>query len=320
MTVKELKKIPEGEKKSFQATLVVKNISLKAARNGADFLMIELGDKSGSFSLTCFSETREFEYFKQAKEGSIISVDGLSDHYRGRFSPKIKKIEEITAGEASQGGTIDDLVEISLEEPARLWLELDGYINKIKLPELHLTVKTALEEIREDFINRPAAISMHHAYRHGLLEHTVHVTRAAVVLLPIYIEVNPDLAIAGAILHDIGKAIEYEGHFSTKKSKSGILHGHVVLGYRMIRKAGMQCKLNPEILERLEHIILSHQGELEWGAATMAATPEAVFISMVDNLDAKMGMIQRSLRFKNEMDNFSEYIPGLKTSVLLEEI
>ena len=275
MTVDELKKIPEGEKQSFQATLIVKKIAAKVARNGTDFLMVELGDKTGSFGVTCFSDTREFEYFKQAKDGSIVSIEGVSDHYQSRFSPKIQKIVEITAEEANQSGAIGNLVEVSTEEPSALWAELDSYVNKIKNPELRLTVQTALESIKDDFINWPAAIAMHHAYRHGLLEHTVHVTRAAVVLLPLYPEVDPDLAIAGAILHDIGKVVEYEGHFSTKKSKTGLLQGHVVLGYRMVRKAGMQAKLNQDILERLEHIILSHQGErsLGFGSAADPATP-----------------------------------------------
>ena len=125
---------------------------------------------------------------------------------------------------------------------------------------------------------------------------------------------------AGVVLHDIGKAIEYEGEFSPNKSKAGILQGHVVLGYRLARKAGILAKLSPELLERLEHIILSHQGELEWGAASLAATPEAVFVSMIDNLDARMGMVHYALRHRSEDQVFSEYIGGLKTSLLTEPI
>ena len=132
---------------------------------------------------------------------------------------------------------------------------------------------------------------MHHAYRHGLLEHTVHMARACQALLPLYPEVDADLAMAGVLLHDVGKAIEYEGTLATQRSRKGILQGHVVLGYQLVRKAGLKAKLDADRLERLEHIILSHQGELEYGAAVMAATPEAVFVSMIDNLDARMGMV-----------------------------
>jgi 3'-5' exoribonuclease len=140
--------------------------------------------------------------------------------------------------------------------------------------------------------------------------------RAARALLPLYPEIDTDLALAGVLLHDTGKVIEYEGTLVTKRSRKGLLQGHVVLGYQLVRKAGLKSKLDADRLERLEHIILSHQGELEYGAAVMAATPEAVFVSMVDNLDARMGMVQRALRQAGEGDEFSERLPGLNASLL----
>ena len=160
---------------------------------------------------------------------------------------------------------------------------------------------------------------MHHAYRHGLLEHTTHMARAARALLPLYPEVDADLALAGILVHDTGKVIEYEGDLVTSRSRRGLLQGHVVLGYQLVRKAGMKCKLATDLLERLEHIVLSHQGELEWGAAVIAATPEAVFVAKVDDLDAKMGMVQRLLRQANPEDEFSERHPGLNSSLLLSK-
>jgi 3'-5' exoribonuclease len=125
---------------------------------------------------------------------------------------------------------------------------------------------------------------------------------------------------AGILVHDTGKTIEYEGTLATKRSRRGILQGHVVLGYQLVRKAGLRAKLDPERLERLEHIVLSHQGEPEWGAAVYAAAPEAVFVSMIDNLDAKMGMVQRALRQANEADEFSERLPGLSSPLLTRKV
>ena len=183
-----------------------------------------------------------------------------------------------------------------------------------------MTVRGVFEEIGEAFRWSPAAVSMHHAYRHGLLEHTTHMARACKALLPIYPEVDPDLAMAGILLHDTGKTIEYEGSLATKRSRKGILQGHVVLGYQLVRKAGLKAKLDPERLERLEHIILSHQGELEWGAAAYAATPEAVFVAKIDDLDAKMGMVQRVLRQASGHEEFSERLPGLSTQLLTKPL
>jgi 3'-5' exoribonuclease len=161
---------------------------------------------------------------------------------------------------------------------------------------------------------------MHHAYRHGLLEHTLHMARAARALLPLYPQVDADLALAGILLHDTGKCIEYEGTLATRRSRKGLLQGHVVLGYQLTRKHGIKARLDAERLERLEHIILSHQGEPEWGAAVYAATPEAVFVSMVDNLDARLGMVQRALRQAGEGEEFSERLPGLSSALLTKPV
>jgi 3'-5' exoribonuclease len=179
-----------------------------------------------------------------------------------------------------------------------------------------MTVRGVFDEIGEVFRWSPAAVAMHHAYRHGLLEHTLHMARACQALLPLYPEVDAGLALAGILLHDTGKAIEYEGTLATRRSRRGILQGHVVLGYQLTRKHGIKARLDPERLERLEHIILSHQGEPEWGAAVYAATPEAVFVSMIDNLDARMGMVQRALRQAGPGDEFSERLPGLSSPLL----
>jgi 3'-5' exoribonuclease len=175
------------------------------------------------------------------------------------------------------------------------------------------------DEISEQFRTAPAAVAMHHAYRHGLLEHTVHMARAARALLPLYPEIDADLALAGVLVHDTGKVIEYQGDLVTSRSRKGILEGHVVLGYQLVRKAGLKAKLNADLLERLEHIVLSHQGELEWGAAVIAATPEAVFVAKVDDLDAKMGMVQKLLRQAGENDEFSDKHLGLNAQLLLRK-
>ncbi len=217
-------------------------------------------------------------------------------------------------------GLIENLVEVAPEDGAALWAELQGFIDGIAHPELRATVRAVFEEIGETFRWSPAAVAMHHAYRHGLLEHTIHMARACRALLPLYPEVDPELAMAGVLLHDTGKAIEYEGTLATRRSRRGILQGHVVLGYQLARKAGIKARLDADRLERLEHIILSHQGEPAWGAAVYAATPEAVFVSQIDNLDAKMGMVQRALRQAGEDSEFSERLPGLSTPLLTRKM
>lgn len=319
--VRELKTLEPGATgRAFTSVLVLKKLQAKTAANGNPFFSLEFGDRSGSFSCTVFSDSPVFDVLKSAGEGAVVRLEGKIDFYQGRLSPRLAKATPLAEAELGAPGVLDGLVETPPEDAAALWQEFQGFVDGIDHDELRMTVRGVFDEIGETFRWSPAAVAMHHAYRHGLLEHTVHMARACRALLPLYTEVDPDLALAGILLHDTGKAIEYEGTLATRRSRRGILQGHVVLGYQLARKHGIRAKLDADRLERLEHIILSHQGEPEWGAAVYAATPEAVFVSMIDNLDAKMGMVQRALRQAGDADEFSERLPGLSAQLLTRKV
>ncbi|PTY04621.1 phosphohydrolase [Opitutaceae bacterium EW11] len=318
--VRDLKALENSAGRPFASLLLVRRLTNKTASNGNPFLSLEFGDRTGTFSCTVFGDHPQFELLRNLSEGAAVRIEAKMDTFQGRLSPKLARVSVLTEEELNTPGTLENLVEVPPESPETLWAEFNGYIDGIQQPELRTTVRAVFDEIGDAFRQSPAAVSMHHAYRHGLLEHTTHMARAAKALLPIYTEANPDLAMAGILLHDTGKTIEYEGTLVTRRSRRGLLQGHVVLGYQLVRKAGLKAKLDPECLERLEHIILSHQGEPEWGAAVYAATPEAVFVSMVDNLDAKMGMVQRALRQASDADDFSERLPGLSSQLLTRKL
>ena len=321
LIVRELKSLDGASHgRAFSSLLVVKKLAAKTASNGNTFFSLELGDRSGSFTCTVFNDSPVYEALKSAGEGAVVRIEGKIEFYQGRLSPRLARAVPLAEAELGAPGVLDNLVETPPEDHHALWQEFQTFIERIRNDELRMTVRGVFEEIGETFRWSPAAVAMHHAYRHGLLEHTVHMARACVALLPLYTEVDPDLAIAGVLLHDTGKAIEYEGTLATKRSRRGILQGHVVLGYQLARKHGIKARLDPDRLERLEHIILSHQGEPQWGAAVYAATPEAVFVSMIDNLDAKMGMVQRALRQAGEADEFSERLPGLSSHLLTRKL
>ncbi len=320
LSVRELKSLDPSSSRAFGAVLVVRKANVKTASNGNAYLSLELGDRGGSFNCNLFGDHPQFEAVRSAAEGAAVRIEGRTDYYQNRFSPKIQRISVLTETELAAPGVVDSLVELAPEPVEKLWEEFGAAIESLRHDELRMTVRAVFEEIGETFRWCPAAVSMHHAYRHGLLEHTVRMARAAIVLLPLYPEVDADLALAGILLHDVGKTIEYEGTLATRRSRRGLLQGHVVLGYQLVRKAGLKARLDAERLERLEHIILSHQGEPEWGAAVYAATPEAVFVSMVDNLDARMGMVQRALRQTPTTEDFSERLPGLSSPLLVRRL
>jgi 3'-5' exoribonuclease len=319
-SVRDLKAADAPAGRPFASILVLRKLATKTASNGNPYLNAELGDRTGSFSCTVFSDSPAFEVVRSAGEGAVIRVEGRTDSYQGRLSPKLSRASVVPPEELSSPEVVANLVETAPEDADGLWKELDGFVESIRQGELRATVRHVLDEVGEAFRTAPAATMMHHAYRHGLLEHTIHMARAARALLPLYPEVDPDLAMAGILLHDTGKTIEYEGALAAKRGRRGILQGHVVLGYQLVRRAAIKAKLDPDRTERLEHIILSHQGKLEWGAAVLAATPEAVFVSKVDELDARMGMVQRALRNAQPGDDFTERILGLDVPLLVKRL
>ena len=316
-TVAELKELPRDDKIPFESVLVLRKASIRRAKNDSEFLSVELGDKTGVLHYICFANSNLFQIFLNSADGTIFRIQGNTDYYQNRFSPAIIHAQKVHESEISR--YLEHLVECAPIPAAELWRELNDHVAKINYKPLRETVDGAIRKLEASFKTIPGAISMHHAYRSGLMEHTVRMCRACWALLPHYPEVDADLALAGVIVHDLGKAIEYTGDLATAKSRPGHLMGHVVLGYRQVRQAAIKAGLEDDLLERLEHIVLSHQGELEWGAAVKAATPEAVFVSMVDNLDAKMGMVQYTLRTTPDSSEFSEYVAGLGAPLLVRK-
>ncbi len=315
LTVSELRSAERRNGEEFEAVVVLRKCQARTAKNDSTFHVAEFGDRGGVFTANLFSDNPAGAALREAPEGSVVWIAGKVDSYQGRFSPRLTHARVVSEAEIESIGGIEALVETSPESPEALRAELEALIARLDHEPLRRTVALAIESVGDAFHTAPAAVSMHHAYRGGLLEHSVNLGRACVALLPRYPEVDAGLALAGALVHDIGKAVEYAGALAPRKTRTGVLQGHVVLGYRIVRRAGMLARLEEDLLERLEHIVLSHQGELEWGAAVMAATPEAVFVSMIDNLDAKMGMVRRALR-TGDASEFSEYLPGLKSPVL----
>lgn len=320
LTIQALKQLNNGS--TFTTIVVVRKIIRKMSKTGNLFFQIETGDAVDSFSFNCFEGSDTFLFFKKPalKCPQIIKISGVIDFYAEKLSPRIKSIEEVT-GESYESW-LEQLVEKPDETLSHLKSELESLIIKIKNPELQATVRQVFKDLGTGFYDSVAAVSMHHAYVHGLLEHTVHVAKVTDHMLVLYPEINTDLALAGALLHDVGKVLEYQ--YTTQegiaRTTIGMLQGHVVLGYRLVRSAALRQKLNPTWLERLEHVILSHQGEPEWGAAVYPATPEAVLVGLADNLDAKMAMVHQQLRKALPDQVFSEFIPGLNTRLLTQAV
>lgn len=316
MKISELKGIKEGDRCMFDVVGVLRSTSSRIAKNGKEFLMLDFSDNSGSFSTMSFGDSPCFPELKAAKVGDVFSIRALADFYQGRLSPKLEDVRKLAEDEVDAlRATLAAVSPLDAEEMRKEFFEI---ISTIKNEALRSTVLFALDETKEAFFSSTAAVKMHHAYINGLLEHSLKCARMAAALLPLYPFIDYDLSIAGVVLHDIGKTIEYTQTIAPDRSRAGILQGHVVLGYRMVRRAGLKNGLGADLLERLEHIVLSHQGEPEWGAAVRAATPEAVFVSCIDNFDARMGAVEAALSDAGEAE-FIE-VAALRSKLLAVKV
>jgi len=218
------------------------------------------------------------------------------------FGPQldIRKIRPVIEADRQQG--FDPLMGLprTRQDPSAMWDQL-YHLAEQAIPETALQglVKKILKDYKEQMLVIPAAKWHHHAYVGGWLEHTLQVTRHCQYLAQQYQAAYPDLqppldmglVVAGAILHDLGKLRELQvTPTGIQYTPEGELVGHVLLGRDMLREAAAGHPLPPEILLRLEHVIISHQREPDWGAPKPPMTPEAFLVHYVDDLDAKFQM------------------------------
>jgi 3'-5' exoribonuclease len=218
----------------------------------------------------------------------------------------IRRIRAVVDADRSDG--FDPLMcqPASRFDPLEMFAELMNIVeSQIKDAELRRLVVDIHEQYREELLSMPAAKRNHHAFVSGYLEHVLNVARTCVYLADkyarLYDDLNPPLAtdvvIAGAVLHDIGKLRELSvGPAGAEYSPAGALIGHILQGRDVVREASVGRKIDPELLLRLEHVIVAHQRLPEWGAPKPPMTPEAMIVHFADDLDAKLNMMVNVLR------------------------
>jgi len=219
---------------------------------------------------------------------------------------EIKKIRPVEDGDRQEG--FDPLMcqPASRFDPVEMFAELINIVeSRIENVPLRELVADILEQNREQLLVWPAAKKNHHAFVSGYLEHVLNVTRMSCHLAEKYAElyndleppINKDVIVAGAVLHDIGKLRELATTpAGAEYTASGCLIGHVLQGRDIVREMAVGRTIDPEILLRLEHVIVSHQRLPEWGAPKPPMTPEALIVHYADDLDAKMNMLVCTLK------------------------
>ena len=281
-----IKDLLEGDRTTIQA--LVGSSSTGTDKNGNPYLSVELRDNSGSIACKKWSPSESDKDILVA--GNIVEV-----------SLTIKKFNNTLQGDIQSPKVLelDDIDVARFIKPSPIPKEeLIQRFNKSKDSIENKGCKALLEYFLKKFGDKvytsPAASSVHHEFSSGLLMHSVALAEHADYFAKYYNDINRDLLVTGALLHDFGKLIELEGPAIYKYSTEGKLLGHISIMCGELRIASKELGITSEIPVLLEHMVLSHHGQLEFGSPIMPLTREALLLSIIDNLDSKMMVLDKA--------------------------
>ncbi|WP_255723615.1 3'-5' exoribonuclease YhaM [Sporosarcina sp. ACRSL] len=282
--------------------LLIKQSTKGITQQGSPFMTLILQDKSGDIEAKLWDTGEEQERLYAAS--TIVKVGGEVHEYRGKNQLRIKSIRP---AKEEEGVTISDLVPSSAKSKEVLFEELLQYLFEMKNPSIQRITRHLLKKHQSDILVYPAATRNHHDYVSGLLDHVVSMLKLGKAIAELYPSLNKDLLYAGIILHDVGKVVELSGPIGTQYTIEGNLLGHITIMVNEISKAADELDIHGEEVMLLQHMVLSHHGKEEWGSPKRPMLMEAEVLHYIDNIDAKMNMLDRALS-KTANGEFTERI------------
>ncbi len=301
---------------------LVQSKDIRQKKSGEPYLSLILGDRTGDVEAKMWDNAAEVMHTFERED--FVRVKGLYHIFQNRAQITIHKMIRVDDRDVD----FADFFPSSKRDPEAMWTELRQIIASIGNPHLRALVEAifADERIAQAYKMAPAAKTIHHAFLSGLIEHTISVCNLAKATAPQYPDVDLDLVLAGAILHDIGKVDELTYQRGIAYSPQGQLIGHIVMGIQMIGdKLRHLPDFPPKLKILLEHLILSHHGELEFGSPKVPLFPEALLLHHLDNLDSKMecmrSLIEKDRLYEGCWTSFSSTLERavLKKLKYLEE-
>lgn len=271
--------------------LMIKQATTGVTTKGSPFMTVILQDKSGDLDAKLWDTTEA--HVEAYRAGTIVRVGGDVHEYRGKNQLRIKSIRP---AKEEEGVTISDLIPSSAKSKEVLFEELMGFFFEMKNPQIQRITRHLLKKHEVAFKTYPAATRNHHDYVSGLIDHVVSMLNLGKAIADLYPTLNKDLLYAGIILHDVGKVIELSGPIGTQYTVEGNLLGHITIMVNEIEKAAEELQIEGEEVMLLQHMVLSHHGKEEWGSPKRPMLKEAEMLHYIDNIDAKMNMLNRALQ------------------------
>lgn len=283
---------------------LVREKSLLYGKTGQPYLSMNLCDKTGSVDAKVWDNAEQVDTL--FGEGDFIKVKALATSYNGKLQLRVQNLRAVPEEE------VDPLLffESSPHDPDRMWAELTDLLGRVSNPHLRRLVRLFEED--DDFAllfkRAPAAKSIHHSYLGGLLEHTLSLARLAVMIAGHYPQVDESLLLCGILFHDMGKIRELSFDRGLSYSDEGRLVGHITLGVEMLNeKLALLTDFPPELKMVLTHLILAHHGIFEFGSPKRPKTLEAMVLSLLDDLDARVHSFTSILAGETKQGRWSNY-------------
>ncbi len=263
---------------------------VRSNRQGNDYLLLQLMDRTGQISGLRWNAGQSL--YETFQKGDFLRVLGNTQLHNGMLQIIVQDFETVPPAKVNH----DDFAKTNPEEVQQLLDELKAKLGNVNDPHLKRLVQSYLsdERLMDQLSRAPAGIKTHHAYEGGLLRHVVDLMRIADAVSPLYPQLDGDMLLVGVFLHDLGKIDELCFDAEMSYTDPGQLLGHLVQGVvelemraaRILKESGEQ--IPDEILWRLQHMIISHHGQLEHGSPKVPMTIEAIVLAHIDNMDAKV--------------------------------
>jgi 3'-5' exoribonuclease len=294
-----------GHQDNVDQVFLVSDKQLRPNRNGNLYLQMELSDRTGRIGARMWNASDSV--YRAFDNGDYVRVEGTTQLFQGAVQLIATRLERATMKEVDP----DDFAPLKAVEFDKLVVRLGEILRNLTDPCLQNLAECFLmdDELMAKFTRAPAGIKNHHAYLGGLLEHVVNLMEVVLRVSPCYPQIDRNLLLMGAFLHDIGKVDELRYEKDLSYSDEGQLIGHLVMAVGMLdAKIAEAEKLSGEafpveIALRLKHVIVSHHGEYNYGSPKLPMTLEAVALYCLDNLDAKVNSFQQLLRDDPNVDS-----------------
>lgn len=272
---------------------LVSNVAKCVNNVGVNYLNLDLKDSSGVINAKKWELTGQDDAIFMV--GNVVNLEGEVLKYKENLQIKILSASLVDPNDVD----VSKFIKQPPVPKEELIKRFNEYVDSIQNEDCKKILEYLIKRLSPKLLEYPAAVSVHHDYASGLLMHTVSMADVASFLVNYYPDVDRDILISGILLHDMGKTIEFEGPVIFKYSVEGKLLGHISIMVSEIRRAAEGLKITSEVPLLLEHMVLSHHGYPEFGSPIMPLTKEALLLSLIDNLDSKMVIVQKALENVN---------------------